>query len=313
MLPGVRFRSSGWRTVVRPTYAATSMSSNPMTDSSAGTPNAEGAGCSMVPSSLGVGRCEDRRRSLRQGEELGGDRTRDMRQPRSFAHVVDSAARFPPKVQGALVAAGPIAAPLEAKLRRRIADSARSSVAELDEGGGRHLADGDVIDRDAWESTGAPRRSGRTGRPAARRRSTSVSGGSVETTSRPSARSARSKQLERPALPGPPTRCRTPSGHTPDPLRPSTMPLTRLHGGRVREPGQKRRHHHRPPEGEAAGERARAVVQRLDRLDDPLAGARPHTHVAVEDARNGRDADAGQRGDVRDAGGATGRACRSGW
>jgi hypothetical protein len=86
-----------------------------------------------------------------------------------------------------------------------------------------------------------------------------------------------------------------------------------LHGGGIREPGQKRRHDHRSLEGEAAGERARAVVQRLDRLDDPLPGARPHTYVAVEDARNRRDADTGQRGDIRDAGGATGRAWRSGW
>jgi hypothetical protein len=35
--------------------------------------------------------------------------------------------------------------------------------------------------------------------------------------------------------------------------------------------------------------------------------------MAVEDARNRRDADAGQRGDIRDAGGATGGASRSRW
>ena len=91
------------------------------------------------------------------------------------------------------------------------------------------------------------------------------------------------------------------------------MPLTRCTADGFVNQGRSAADHHRPLEGEAAGERARAVVQRLDRLDDPLAGARPHTDVAVEDARNRRDADAGQRGDIRDAGGATGRACRSCW
>jgi hypothetical protein len=73
-----------------------------------------------------------------------------------------------------------------------------------------------------------------------------------------------------------------------------------LHRGRVGEPRQKRGDHHRPLEREPAGQRARAIVQRLDRFADPFPGTDLDASAAVQHPRDRRDSHAGKGGHVGD-------------
>ena len=79
---------------------------------------------------LGVGRGEDRRGAIRQGKKFGRDRTCDVGQTRSLPDVV-LAQLDPRRGQGALVAARAVATPVEAELRRRVADQGDAAVAEV--------------------------------------------------------------------------------------------------------------------------------------------------------------------------------------
>ena len=82
-------------------------------------------------------------------------------------------------------------------------------------------------------------------------------------------------------------------------MRGAAQPLDDGRAGRERRDDPDRE---RAPGGERAGGGARLVVERVDRLLDPPAGARADRAGVVEDARDRADSDAGERCDTRDCG-----------
>src|SRR5581483_8208100 len=99
---------------------------------------------------LRVGRGEDRSRTLRQRQQLGGDSPCDVEQTCALADVVGPNLD-PGALQCTLVPAGAVAAPVEAELGRRVADVRYPAVTELDEVARRRLAAADVVDGDRRE------------------------------------------------------------------------------------------------------------------------------------------------------------------
>src|SRR5581483_3268292 len=135
--------------------------------------------------------------------QLDRDRAGDVQQARPFADVLG------PHLDAgggerAFVAAGPVAAPVEPELRRRVADQRDSGVAELEQMARRQLASRTVVDGDGRER----RMHG------------------VDATSRPSARSPRSKSSNARSWRSSDSMSKTIRSYS-DRLRPSTMPRMR--------------------------------------------------------------------------------------
>ena len=204
--------------------------------------------------------CRTLRRSLSVAPARRGvpRRPHERHAAAAFLRVrIRSAARSPPKPGRAHNRGARSRAPLEAKLRRRVADQGDASVAELDEVASCHLAAGHVVDRDAWEG-----RMHRVDEDAGDARGAKAIHLGLGRERRDDEQAvgpvASIEQLECPALPWV---LRLDVEHH-QVIRRATEAFDDasypLHRGRVREPGQKRCHHHRPPEGEAAGEASSA-------------------------------------------------------
>ena len=291
-------RSSGRRS------AAMSMSSKPTTDSSSGTLMPRIRAASSTPSAwmseaakTAVGRSGSRNRSI------AVDRatwwlfvpSRTYSEPQ-----LDTGAR-----ERALVAAGAVEAGGEAEgIGRLVADEGDAPVAELDQVRRRQLAAVDVVDDDrsgtpeCGASTSTTRQPRRRAGARPRRRA-----GSSETMSSPSERSPRSKSWNACSRRSSDSMSNSMRSYGRARERTAATPRTRSTADGLVKKGTTTPITCVRRKREVARERARPVVEGVDRLEHPAPGSSGRTFAcAVQDARDGRDAHPRPGGHVGDRG-----------